>query len=109
VAVVKMGGSAPTIEGVEGHASISPEVLGRYAADAARDVHGVRGLPRRVKLEDEDGRLAVELHVAVEWGASIPHVGREVQQRVREYLKRMADVETSTVDVLVDEVGPARE
>jgi hypothetical protein len=29
---------------MEGHASISSEVLASYAADAAREVHGVRGL-----------------------------------------------------------------
>jgi uncharacterized alkaline shock family protein YloU len=94
---------------VEGHASISPEVLSRYAADAAREVSGVRDLSKRgVKLEEEDGRVTVELRLAVEWGESIPHVGREVQQRVREYLKRMADVEAATVDVVVDQLGPAR-
>lgn len=97
---------------MEGHASISAEVLSRYAADAALEVDGVRGLVERalpyrrgVKLDEEDGRVKVELRLAVEWGASIPTVGREVQQRVREYLKRMADVEAERVDVVVDEVA----
>ena len=94
---------------MEGHASISPEVLGRYAADAARDVDGVHGVLRHgVKLEGEEGRVDVELRLALEWGASVPQVGREVQQRVREYLKRMANVEAATVDVVVDELGPVR-
>ena len=110
---------------MEGHASISADVLSRYAADAARAVPGVggRGAPPRpdprgrvdralpyrrgVKLETEDGRVKVELRLAVEWGASIPDVGRDVQRRVREYLQRMADVEPETVDVVVDEIGPA--
>ncbi len=98
---------------MEGHASISTDVLSRYAADAALGVEGVRGLVDRalpyrrgVKLETEDGRVRVELRLAVEWGASIPLVGREVQQRVREYLKRMADVDADEVDVVVDEIGP---
>ena len=99
---------------MEGHASISGEVLSRYAADAALGVQGVRGLVERalpyrrgVKLETDDGRVTVELRLAVDWNASIPRVGREVQARVREYLARMADVETEAVDVVVDEVGPA--
>jgi uncharacterized alkaline shock family protein YloU len=98
---------------VEGHASISSDVLSRYAADAALGVEGVRGLVERalpyrrgVKLDLEDGQVKVELRLAVEWNASIPRVGREVQARVREYLARMADVETEAVDVVVDEVGP---
>ena len=97
---------------MEGHASISMEVLSRYAADAALAVGGVRGLVDRalpyrrgVKLDEADGRVTLELRLAVEWGASIPAVGREVQQRVREYLKRMADVDAERVDVVVDEVA----
>jgi uncharacterized alkaline shock family protein YloU len=97
---------------MEGHASISTEVLSRYAADAALAVDGVRGLVDRalpyrrgVKLDEADGRVTLELRLAVEWGASIPAVGREVQQRVREYLKRMADFEAERVDVVVDEVA----
>jgi uncharacterized alkaline shock family protein YloU len=97
---------------MEGHASISAEVLSRYAADAALAVDGVRGLVERalpyrrgVKLDEDDGRVTVELRLAVEWGASIPQVGRDVQQRVREYLKRMADVDATRVDVVVDEVA----
>ena len=50
--------------------------------------------------------MRVELHLAVEWGASIPEVGRSVQERVREYLLRMADVEPLAVEVVVDEIGP---
>ena len=97
---------------MEGHASISTDVLSRYAADAARQVAGVHGLVERalpyrrgVKLDFEDGRVRVELRLAVSWGASIPTVGREVQDRVREYLRRMADVETTRVDVVVDEIA----
>ena len=91
----------------EGQASISTGILARYAADAARDVDGVRGLVgrRAVRIEDEEGALRVELHLAVDWGASIPDVGRTVQRRVREYLGNMADARRTTVDVVVDEVG----
>jgi uncharacterized alkaline shock family protein YloU len=97
---------------VAGQASISTEILARYAADAAREVDGVRelaesSLPRRhaVRVSGTDGAVRVELHVVTEWGASIPAVGRRVQERVREYLRNMADVEPAAVDVVVDAVG----
>ena len=92
---------------MEGQASISTDILARYAADAASEVEGVRGLAGRrgVKVAEEDGAVRVELHLAVDWGASIPVIGRTVQARVREYLGRMADVEPVEVDVVVDEVG----
>ncbi|HVS86021.1 MAG TPA: Asp23/Gls24 family envelope stress response protein [Gaiellaceae bacterium] len=92
-----------------GQASISSDILARYAGDAAREVPGVRGLAGRksVRVDEGDG-VRVELHLAVEWGASIPEVGRGVQERVREYLISMADVRPGVVDVVVDEVGPLR-
>jgi uncharacterized alkaline shock family protein YloU len=97
---------------MEGHASISHEILASYAADAAREVDGVRGLvdghlPRRggVRVSDSDGTLKLELHLAVEWGASLPELGQAVQERVREYVGRMTDLRVEAVDVVVDEIS----
>ena len=96
-----------------GQASISTEILARYAADAARGVEGVHGLadsplPRRhaVRVTGANGAVRIELHLVTEWGASIPAVGRLVQEHVREYLRSMADVEPEAVHVVVDAVGP---
>jgi PadR family transcriptional regulator PadR len=101
---------------VEGQSSISTDILARYAADAAGEVVGVRGLsessmPGRrggVRVSGDDAGVRVELHLVVDWGASVPAVGREVQEQVREYLLRMADVEPASVDVIVEEIGPRR-
>ena len=94
-------------------ATISSDILASYAADAAREGDGVRGLVesalhrhKGVRIVDEDGRVRVELHVAVEWGASIPDVGRGVQERVAAYLDQMANVDPEAVDVIVDQIGP---
>lgn len=93
--------------------SISPEVLARYAADAAREVAGVDDLVGNalhrhagVKVGRESDGTAVELHVALAWGASAAAVGTEVQERVANTLARMADVRTLTVDVVVEEFRP---
>jgi uncharacterized alkaline shock family protein YloU len=92
---------------MEGHSSISADVLASYAADAARDVEGVRGFAGRkaIRVSEDGSRVVVELHVAVDWGRSIPDVAAAVQARVGEYLTRMADVESPRVDVVVDEIG----
>jgi uncharacterized alkaline shock family protein YloU len=88
-------------------ATISSDILASYAADAAREVAGVRDLRRKgVRIAEDDGQLRVELHLEVEWGASIPAVGREVQRRVARYLGEMAKVAPAAVDVVVDEIGP---
>jgi uncharacterized alkaline shock family protein YloU len=52
--------------------------------------------------------VRLELHLVTEWGASIPAVGRRVQEHVREYLRSMADVEPATIEVVVDAVGPEK-
>ena len=94
-------------------ATISSDILASYAADAALEVEGVRGLVestlhrhKGVRILEEDGQVRVELHLAIEWGASIPDVGREVQRGVSAYLARMASVALESVDVIVDEIGP---
>jgi uncharacterized alkaline shock family protein YloU len=101
---------------MEGHASISADVIARYAADAALEVEGVHGLveshlprhrPVRITTGD-DGRVSVELHVVLEWGTAFAPVGSQVQARVADYLARMADLKPARVDVVVDEVGPVR-
>jgi uncharacterized alkaline shock family protein YloU len=98
---------------MEGHSVISPDILASYAADAAREVSGVRGLVesslhrhRGVRIVEDDGAVGVELHLAVEWGADVPALGAEVQRRVTAYLGRMADVTPASVDVVVAEIDP---
>jgi uncharacterized alkaline shock family protein YloU len=101
---------------MEGHASISPDVLAKYAGDAALEVEGVRGLveshlprhrPVRISVA-EDQTVSVELQLVLEWGASFPEVGRVVQERVGDYLARMADLSPARVEVVVGEIGPVR-
>ena len=92
---------------MEGHSVISPDVLARYAADAAREVPGVRQVidtpmqRRGVKVAGDE----VELHLLVERGSIIPEVAAAVQARVTDYLLRMADVRPAAVNVVVDEVA----
>jgi uncharacterized alkaline shock family protein YloU len=97
---------------MEGTASISSDIVASYAADAAREVDGVRGLVesivhrhRGVRVVEDEGAVRIELHVALDWGASAPDVGRAVQERVRDYLARMADLDPAAVDVVVDEIA----
>ena len=88
----------------EGQSVISPDVLASYAADAAREVAGVSDLVGKgVKVTRDEGRLGVEVHLALEWGANAGTVGAEVQARVGECLAGMADARPTTVDVVVDE------
>ncbi len=81
---------------------ISPEVLARYAVDAAAEVPGVQTKQRR-GARASGGE--VEVHVVVDYGANIPTVAADVQRRVLDYLERMTDVRPTAVHVVVDDVA----
>jgi uncharacterized alkaline shock family protein YloU len=85
----------------DGHSHISPDVLARYAADAAAEVRGVHTKQRRgAKMIGSE----VEVHVVVDFGANIPTVAGQVQRRVADYLAQMADARPDAVHVVVDDV-----
>ena len=98
---------------MEGHSLISPDVLARYAADAARDVAGVSGLgdgglhrARGATVRETDGAFSVEVQLELEWGRSAAEVGPAVQRSVTDYLERMVARAPVSVDVVVVGVGP---
>jgi uncharacterized alkaline shock family protein YloU len=99
---------------MDGGPLISPDVLARYAGDAAREVEGVAGLAEgplhrgggvTVTVSGEGGALAVRVHLELEWGRSAAEVGQAVQRRVADYLERMARVRPAAIDVVVDAVA----
>jgi uncharacterized alkaline shock family protein YloU len=98
---------------VEGHAVISNDVLASYAADAAREVEGVHELvdgPRRhlgVRVVEDEGATTLELHLALEWGASAPEVAGAAQARVAEYVVRTTRLPSVAVDVVIAGIAPA--
>ncbi|HXY16983.1 MAG TPA: Asp23/Gls24 family envelope stress response protein [Gaiellaceae bacterium] len=92
---------------------ISADVLGTYAADAACEVEGVRGLvdnpltrSRGVRVVEEEGAIAIELQLAIDAATNVPEVGRAVQERVAEFLVRMAGVRPRSVDVVIAVIRP---
>jgi uncharacterized alkaline shock family protein YloU len=90
---------------VADQATIATDILARYAADAAREVDGVRAIAGRrgVRISGKEA-TRIEIHVVAARGVSITALGRAVQARVREYLSSMADVEPASVDVVVDAI-----
>jgi uncharacterized alkaline shock family protein YloU len=83
---------------------ISPEVVARYAADAARDVEGVARIVEGVRKGIRVDGSEIELHLALHPGVSIPSVGAAVQHGVADYLERMTDARPAAVNVVVEEV-----
>ena len=85
---------------------ISTDVLARYAGDAAQEITGVSGLTRSAaEVSGAPDETDVAVHLELEWGASAEAVARQVQDRVAEYLERMANLQVGAVDVVVERVG----
>jgi uncharacterized alkaline shock family protein YloU len=104
-------------------AHISHAVIATYAAAAAIEVTGVRGIwaghstppeqaidperaPKGVRVSGDGERVDLELHLVTEWGASIPAVSEQVGRQVRRYLTSMIDLEPADVTVVVEDVAP---
>ena len=94
-----------------GQSLIAPDVLARYAADAAREVEGVAGLAasarhrgKAVSVSGDEDTLAVGMSLELEWGHNAAAVAADVQRRVSEYLEQMAQVTPASVDVVFDAV-----
>jgi uncharacterized alkaline shock family protein YloU len=89
---------------VQGDSVISPDVVARYAADAACEVDGVtrivQGVRKGIKVDGEE----IELHLALRFGVSIRDVGAAIQAAVAAYLEQMTDARPKAVNVVVDEV-----
>ena len=84
---------------------ISPDVLARYAADAASEVSGVAALGHAVEVAESDGGIALRVHVELAWGENAAEVGTGVQRRVREYVESMTSKQVGSVEVLVERVA----
>ena len=66
-------------------------------------------MPRRSPGVEDAADVVV--HLELEWGAASEGVASQVQERVSEYLERMANLEVGSVDVVVESIGapPAKQ
>lgn len=92
-----------------GNIHISEEVLGTIAAAAALEVEGVSSLAnagkklmaKDVHVKMEEDKVQVELAVLMTYGATIPEMGRAVQDAVKNAIESMTGLEVSVVNVNV--------
>jgi uncharacterized alkaline shock family protein YloU len=113
---------AESVHSATASAHISHAVIATYAAAAAVEVPGVRGIwaghsappereidperaPKGVRVNGDGQHVDLELHLVTDWGASIPDVADRVGREVRRYLTSMIQLEPAEVAVVVDEVA----
>jgi uncharacterized alkaline shock family protein YloU len=93
------------IEGDGGSITLAPGLLATIVQRAAETVSGVRVRRRRgVDVRVERDGVRVELALAAPYGAVLPDVGRDVQERVAGALAQMSGLRVAAVDVTVEEL-----
>ena len=102
-----------------GNVNIADEVVAVIASLAASEVKGVAGmaggvaggfaellgkknLSKGVRILNEDGKITLSLTIIVEYGAKIPNVAWEVQEKVKSEVENMTDLEIAAVNVAVE-------
>jgi uncharacterized alkaline shock family protein YloU len=92
-----------------GSIDVTAGALAQIVQRAAESVEGTRvRRPRRgLELRVEDGRVRVELELAVRYGVVLPEAARDVQARVAEALETMVDLDVEAVDVSIEELEGA--
>lgn len=104
-----------------GSLKISEEVISTIAGMTTRDIKGVAGLSlrpsitetklhglfsrnvigRAVRLEMHEGEAVVDIFVNLYFGAKIPDVAAEIQQKVKDAVQSMTGIMVSKVNVHV--------
>ena len=106
------------IDGTEGQAVVSDDVIATVVGLAAAEVEGVAHLSgnltkdvigrngiknnsKGVKISLIDGRVATELSICVQYGYSVPRVAKNVQEKVRSAIESMLGFESDRVTLHV--------
>ena len=100
-----------------GNIKISPEVIMRISAIAAREIEGVAGLgsamaigdllgkktpSKGIKVEVTEEGTVIDVHVTVKFGIKINEIAPEIQKVVKNAVEEYAGIENVTVNIYVD-------
>lgn len=105
-----------------GNIHISEEVLAAIAAAATLEVEGVnalsanlgsdlaellgkKNLAKGIQIEMEEEKVKVELSILMDYGRTIPEVGKAVQDNVKNAVESMTGLEVAAVNVAVSGIA----
>ena len=94
------------VDAEAGKITISADALEQIVIRAAEAAGGARvRRPRRgLEVDVRDGRAAVELELAARFGAVLPELARDVQQRIADALATMCGLGVTSIDVSIEEL-----
>lgn len=109
-------------DGGTGTVKIADEVVAVIAGLAATEVRGVasiaggitndmvarkgiKALSKGLHVTVEDQLVTIDLSVSLEYGCSIPEVGKEIQEKVKSAIENMTGMQVTDVNVKVADIA----
>ena len=84
-----------------GDVSFSAEYFSTLVGEATKQCYGVAAMTPRDLTE---GRLVIELHIAVSYGLNISTAARSISHRVKDEVEQATGLKVARVIVSVDDV-----
>ena len=98
VIAVIAGVAVSEVQGVSGMA-------GSFAGGISEVLSGKKNLAKGIKVDKEDEKVKIDVNIIVEYGARIPDVAFEIQNRVRTAVENMTGLKVEEVNVHVQGVN----
>jgi uncharacterized alkaline shock family protein YloU len=98
VIAVIAGVAVSEVEGVYGMA-------GGFAGGITEVLKGKKNLAKGIKVESTDNKAKIDVNIIVEYGARIPDVAFEIQNRVKTAVENMTGLKVEEVNVHIQGVN----
>lgn len=81
------------------------EMAGGFAGGISEVLSGKKNVAKGIKVEVDDKEAKIDLNIIVEYGARIPDVAFEIQNKVKKAVETMTGLKVSEVNVHVQGVN----
>ena len=81
------------------------EMAGGFAGGITEVLSGKKNLAKGIKVETENNKAKIDVNIIVEYGARIPDVAFEIQNRVKKSVEEMTGLKVEEVNVHVQGVN----
>ena len=81
---------------------------GGFAGGISEVLKGKKNLAKGIKVDTSDGKTKIDVNIIVEYGARIPDVAYEIQNRVKTAVENMTGLKVETVNVHVQGVNTGK-
>lgn len=82
---------------------------GGFAGGIGEVLSGKKNLAKGIRVENEDGKVKIDVNIIVEYGTRIPDIAFEIQNRVKKSIENMTGLKVTEVNVHVQGVNIGEE